>query len=280
MLSTSKFSSSKKRPSALAELLSSSSSKKKNKILGSQTNEDLTPMKTARQAVIREEQDGKTTERKSQNNSEQDLSDAQLAEYFGGRSFEETLQTLTRDRNGETPFFLFQPNTNELKAAHNFLPAKTKKCEYTLVLDLDETLIHYEESDNGDDHVLYRPFAQKFVEEIAKYYEIVIFTAAQQDYADYILDRLDTTKAISHRLYRRHTIENDGVYQKDLSKIGRDLSKTLIVDNSAENFQLQPDNGIYIKSWYDDPNDRALLQLAPLLIGKKYLNFRYCKKGV
>ena len=264
MLSTSKFSSSKKLQ--LSMTLADQGQQEEDK----QKAGDNTPMKMARQAGIREEQDGKTTERKSSNNNEQELSDAQLAEYFGGRSFEETIQTLTRDKNGETPFFLFQPNTNELKAAHNFLPAKTKKSEYTLVLDLDETLIHYEESDDGDDHVLYRPYAQKFITEIAKYYEIVIFTAAQQDYADYILDRLDTTRAISHRLYRRHTIENDGVYQKDLSKIGRDLSKTLIVDNSAENFQLQPDNGIYIKSWYDDPEDIALLQLAPLLIGIKF----------
>lgn len=33
----------------------------------------------------------------------------------------------------------------------------------------------------------------------------------------------------------------------------------------AENFQLQPDNGIFIKSWFDDMNDTALSELAPLL---------------
>lgn len=99
-------------------------------------------------------------------------------------------------------------------------------------------------------------------------YELVIFTAGLQDYADYILDRLDTQNWISHRLYRNHCDLQGNVFQKDLSKLGRDLSKTLIVDNSAENFQLQPDNGIYIKSWYDDPEDKALPQLAPLLVGK------------
>ena len=77
---------------------------------------------------------------------------------------------------------------------------------------------------------------------------------------------MDTSKTISHRLYRNHTTVADNIYQKDLSRLGRDLSKTLIVDNNAENFQLQPDNGVYIKSWYDDPNDTALLQLSPLLI--------------
>jgi len=55
------------------------------------------------------------------------------------------------------------------------------------------------------------------------------------------------------------------VFIKDLSRIGRPLNKTIIVDNVAENFSLQPDNGIFIKSWFDDKSDTALLELAPLL---------------
>lgn len=47
--------------------------------------------------------------------------------------------------------------------------------------------------------------------------------------------------------------------------LGRDLSKTLIVDNLMENYALQPDNGIYIKEWTNDPNDDALIELAPIL---------------
>ena len=52
---------------------------------------------------------------------------------------------------------------------------------------------------------------------------------------------------------------------KDLSKIGRQLEKTIIVDNIADNFLLQKDNGIFIKSWYDDPYDTELRDLIPLL---------------
>jgi CTD small phosphatase-like protein 2 len=48
--------------------------------------------------------------------------------------------------------------------------------------------------------------------------------------------------------------------------LGRDLNKTIIVDNIAENFLLQPENGISIKSWYNDPSDTALLELTPLLV--------------
>ena len=70
------------------------------------------------------------------------------------------------------------------------------------------------------------------------YFEIVIFTAAVKDYADWILDRLDSNKLISHRLYRCSTTEQNGVFLKDLSKLGRDLSRTLIIDNNPANFLL------------------------------------------
>lgn len=79
------------------------------------------------------------------------------------------------------------------------------------------------------------------------------------------MDQIDPNKYISFRLYRQHAIPNGPVFVKDLSRVGRDLSKMIIVDNVAENFQLQPDNGIFIKSWFDDTSDTALSELAPLL---------------
>ena len=101
---------------------------------------------------------------------------------------------------------------------------------------------------------------------MSEIYELVIFTAAMQDYADWVIDQIDTENWISFRLYRQHTTtDKDGTLIKDLSLIGRDLSKTIIVDNIAENFQKQPENGILIKSWYDDPNDDALYELGPRL---------------
>ena len=66
-------------------------------------------------------------------------------------------------------------------------------------------------------------------------------------------------------MYRQHASPTGMVFVKDLSRIGRPLNKTIIVDNVAENFSLQPDNGIFIKSWFDDMSDTALFELAPLL---------------
>ncbi len=71
---------------------------------------------------------------------------------------------------------------------------------------------------------------------MSQYYEIVIFTAATQDYADWVLDQLDQDHVISNRLYRQHSQWNGQFYIKDLSSLGRDLSRVIIVDNVAENF--------------------------------------------
>ena len=82
---------------------------------------------------------------------------------------------------------------------------------------------------------------------MSEIYEVVIFTAAMQDvsqtfkmwqYADWVLDQIDKEKRITYRLYRQHALPYGPVFVKDLSRIGRDLSKTIIVDNVAENFQL------------------------------------------
>jgi len=76
------------------------------------------------------------------------------------------------------------------KATPPFLPpleGEDKNTKYTLVLDLDETLIHNVEY-GSDSYFLVRPGCVYFIELMAKFYEIVIFTAALQDYADQVID--------------------------------------------------------------------------------------------
>lgn len=157
-----------------------------------------------------------------------------------------------------------QNNLFHMNLPGPFLPPIDKKYTYTLVLDLDETLIHSLEQ--HDSYPLIRPGALTFLEELSPYYEIVIFTAALQDYADSIIQLLDKDKHyIQHRLYRQHTTVLKKSYLKDIAKLGRDLSKVIIIDNARDNFQLQNDNGIFITTWIDDEKDRELLDLIPIL---------------
>jgi TFIIF-interacting CTD phosphatase-like protein len=71
---------------------------------------------------------------------------------------------------------------------------------------------------------------------MAKYYEIVIFTAAMQEYADQVIDQIDVGNNIEYRLYRQHTSQNGPFLVKDLGLLGRDLTKTIIIDNISDNF--------------------------------------------
>ena len=141
--------------------------------------------------------------------------------------------------------------------------------KYSLVVDLDETLI-YSFILNGENTYLIRPYCFDFLNEISTFFEIVVFTAGTKEYADKILNQIDKNKSwIKYRLYREHLTFDDEELSifKDLSKLGRDLSKTIIIDNRQENFELQPNNGLLIKTWNGDFEDKELYDLKNILKG-------------
>ncbi len=141
--------------------------------------------------------------------------------------------------------------------------------KYSLVVDLDETLI-YSFLLNGENTYLIRPYCFEFLNEMSTYYEIVVFTAGTKEYADKILNQIDKNKSwIKYRLYREHLTFDDEELSifKDLSKLGRDLSKTIIIDNRQENFELQPNNGLLIKTWNGNFDDKELFDLKNILKG-------------
>jgi len=163
-------------------------------------------------------------------------------------------------------FLLYYSNYKTLfeknKVHPPFLPPlDTSKYKYSLILDLDETLVHYIEEENKA-YVQVRPYADFFLNEMAKYFELIIFTAAAEDYADIVLNELDKNKVINYKLYRKHTEQINGIFVKDLKKIGRDLDKILIVDNNKDNFSLQPENGLHICSFVGDQDDDELYNLS------------------
>ena len=57
-----------------------------------------------------------------------------------------------------------------------------------------------------------RPGLNKFLVGLKDYYEIVIFTASVQDYADWIIDQIDEECFVSARLYRHFCIYEDGMF--------------------------------------------------------------------
>ena len=99
-------------------------------------------------------------------------------------------------------------------------------------------------------------------------YEICVFTAGEQDYADTILNFIDQDRnIIKHRLYRQHCVKPEtGVYVKDLSIIeDRSIKDMMLVDNSIISFAFNLSNGIPIKAFLGDKNDDELLYMVTFL---------------
>lgn len=118
-------------------------------------------------------------------------------------------------------------------------------------------------------YVMKRPGVDEFLVEMAKYYEVVIYTASLNKYADPLLDLLDPHQTIRSRLFRESCVYYEGNYVKDLSLIDRNLADSIIVDNSPNSYLFHPANAIDCSSFIDDPRDRELDQIGAFLKGIK-----------
>ena len=162
---------------------------------------------------------------------------------------EENLVILDYQKNKISPPFLKTPNEKK----------------YTVVLDLDETLVNVNQ--NGICNL--RPGLFSFLNSIKPFYEIISFTNGAKSYSDSIISQIEArNKYFDYNLYREHSFLYGKEFLKDISRIGRDMKKIIIVDNIANNFKLNPENGIQISPYFGEysKNDTVLFELKKLLI--------------
>jgi CTD small phosphatase-like protein 2 len=143
---------------------------------------------------------------------------------------------------------------------------------------MDETLIHTSEimmkgyeikvpfkSLQGkviSGYVNVRPHAKEIIKNMSKYFDVIIFTAGNQCYADPILDYLDPERKIQHRLYRDScTMVNNQLFVKDLKILGRRLENVVLVDNAPYSYMMQLSNGIPILNYLKGKEDDQLIKL-------------------
>lgn len=160
------------------------------------------------------------------------------------------------------------------------IPPKTRSTpEATLVVDLEETLMfsslnvideaEYTFYTAFQDHqykvyMILRPHVKEFLQSMAKIYELFVYTCAKKEYAEKILNILDPQrKLFRHRLYQDDCACVLGHYIKDLSVLGRDLTKTVVLDNAPHTYPYHLMNTIPIKSWTGESEDRELQKLIP-----------------
>lgn len=190
----------------------------------------------------------------------------------------------------------------ELCPKHSYIVSPNAKGNYsskkhTLVLDLDETLVHTKTRhlerdcsrslstrcdfsfevmiDSGsatrspkfcEYFVSQRPHLDFFLQHVGKWFNVVVFTASLQQYADPLIDHLDHNNVISRRFYRQHCTQlPNGKFSKNLSFVQQDLSSVILLDNSSCSFTTNPENAFPISDWFEDPNDEELIDCLPIL---------------
>jgi len=139
---------------------------------------------------------------------------------------------------------------------------------HTLVLDLENTLVHSSwDRKYGWRHAK-RPGVDKFLMDMAQYYEIVLYSPSIDGVADPVVVSLDKSGCIMHRLYRDATYYKDGVHMKDLKRLNRNLNRMIVLDDDPEECGMNPENLLRIKPYLDpnDRNDNALERITPFLI--------------
>ena len=189
------------------------------------------------------------------------------------------------------------PRKIKLASDHKLLPKNTTD-KKTLVLDLDETLVHstLDYTPNADyafnvppliryklnqSHSKYTPYSDQ--ESMTSYFKCPKYTKLSSSlraylrypnhqYANPLLDLMDPNKLISHRLYREHCVYYNRQFIKDLSNIGRDARSTIIIDNSPISYMFQQDNALPISTWIGEKNDNELASMAKILERLRYVN--------
>ncbi|GAA5850205.1 hypothetical protein JCM3766R1_006809 [Sporobolomyces carnicolor] len=140
---------------------------------------------------------------------------------------------------------------------------------YTLVIDLDDMLIHSSWDIEHGWRTAKRPGVDYFLAYLSQFYEIVLFTTQPAYTAAPIAEKLDPYGAyIPWKLFKEATRYKNKQLIKDLSYLNRPLERTIILDTDASHFQLQPENGIVLQPWLGTKGDdtcKELIAMIPFL---------------
>ena len=179
--------------------------------------------------------------------------------------------------NSKTKLNLNNNNINIIKKpkppflTSDILYSKFNKKNFTLILDLDETLIKFVTNINyPKGKIIFRPGLIQFLNKIFPLFDLILWTIAKKDYADEMINNIEKDKKyFTARLYRDHASYKNNIYVKDLSNLGRPLDKIIIIDDKESNFSFQRSNGILIRPFHgtkkECQNDYVLMDLYNIL---------------
>ena len=136
--------------------------------------------------------------------------------------------------------------------------------KYTLILDLDKTLCY---NNNKTNEIILRNGIFSFLSSLKPFYEIISFSLESKNVNDYIINMIEQDKKyFEYKFCKEHSILYENILVKDISLIGRDISKIIIVDDDENCFKLNKENGIKIAPFLgSNNNDNKLFELKNIL---------------
>eukprot|EP01086_Lenisia_limosa_P006857 TRINITY_DN26053_c0_g1_i2.p1 TRINITY_DN26053_c0_g1~~TRINITY_DN26053_c0_g1_i2.p1 ORF type:complete len:325 (-),score=65.36 TRINITY_DN26053_c0_g1_i2:16-990(-) len=140
-----------------------------------------------------------------------------------------------------------------------------QKMPLTLVLDLNETLVHTTWSRERGYQTKKRPGVDYFLAYLSQFYELVIFTSNQAAQAQKIIETLDPNRYVHYHLFRDSTCYVKSKHVKDLNHLNRDLRKVMIVHNDKNSLVSPKENILPIPRWTGQPGDNELVNHMPFL---------------
>ncbi|KAI8325841.1 HAD-like protein [Martensiomyces pterosporus] len=163
-------------------------------------------------------------------------------------------------RSGDVFSFLSEPATEKL------LPDPNEyTMPYTIVLSLDDMLIHMDWSKEYGWRIAKRPGLDHFLAYMASMFEVVIFSTQPSHSGMVVMERLDPLEYAPFRLYKDHMRNIDGKNYKDLTTINRDMSKVIMIDIDPEAFTMQPENGLLARPFHGQTGDSWIEQVTQFL---------------
>ncbi len=159
----------------------------------------------------------------------------------------------------------------------------------TLVIDLDLTLVYSsitpmkeydftievtkDKSSSTKIYFLKRPYLLQFLSELSEFYEIIIFSAAIMEYTIKTIKNIDPegkyVYAVLGRTYCQAFTQggvSKDLFVKNLSILGRNMKRTLLIDDKEYSFIMNPENGQIVSKFTGSKNDQSLLPLKHYLI--------------
>ena len=156
----------------------------------------------------------------------------------------------------------FVKRKKETKIENPFIKSPLMK-KYSLILSLDKTLSY---KNNKTNAIILRNGLFSFLSTIKPFFELILFSIDSKDFSEPIINMIENDKKyFDYKFYKDHCVLYKNNLIKDLTLIGRDLSKIIIVDNNETCFELNKENGIKISSFYGDNNDNKLFELKNIL---------------